>query len=52
MRLALYQAVLSVLVVAEDELSKLATKYGTDKVTHRYTHLYDRLFGGQRDTAR
>ena len=52
MRLALYQAVFSVLAVAEDELSKLATKYGTDKVTHRYTQLYDRLFGGQRTTLR
>ena len=38
--------------VPADELSQLGQKYGTDKVGHRYTRLYSRLFGGSRHTLR
>lgn len=33
-----------------DELSRLGTLYGTDKVHHRYTRFYHRLFEHQRHT--
>ena len=37
---------------AASELTRLGAKYGTDKVRHRFTDLYHRLFGPQRHDVR